>query len=119
DGQEMVEGFRVGYSAGLAGTPFSVYDGTHKIKYPLAFSPFNTTAWSVSSEYGPVDTSGPAARQLEMMLSALAIVPYMDTWVERHAPFLSVHVDFADWDATYPVLQAPESISFCTPLLEV
>ncbi|GIQ89317.1 hypothetical protein KIPB_011753, partial [Kipferlia bialata] len=99
----------------LAGSPVCTFDGKHK--FTMGFTPFNSTAWPVSSEYGPVDTSGPAARQLQMMLSALAISPYMDTWMEGHSPFLGSSIDFVDWDATYPVLQAPESISFCMPLL--
>ncbi|GIQ85180.1 hypothetical protein KIPB_006812, partial [Kipferlia bialata] len=102
----------------LAGDPTSEYDGVYRIKFPLVFSPFNQTAWPISSEYGPVDTSGPAAYQLEMLLSALAVRPYMDEWMDRNAPNMNVEVTFIDWTATYPILQAPESIAYCMPLVD-
>ncbi|GIQ85148.1 hypothetical protein KIPB_006776 [Kipferlia bialata] len=116
DGDKRLPAFEVGYSAGLAGIPSTSQYDEHTMRFPLLFSPYNTTAWSMSSEFGPVDTTNPMAMQLEMMLSALAVVPYMNDWITRHGPYLDMKVSYLDWDNVYPMLQIPESISYCIPM---
>ncbi|GIQ89953.1 hypothetical protein KIPB_012574, partial [Kipferlia bialata] len=81
------------------------------------YSTYNVTAWSVSSDFGPLSLDTPQALQLELMLAALGVVPYMNTWTETHAPYLPVKGSYYDWTGVYAMMQVPESVSFCIPMV--
>ncbi|GIQ81549.1 hypothetical protein KIPB_002524 [Kipferlia bialata] len=119
----MVDAFTVGYSAGLAGVPAceTVYNAQHAQNFTsiwLNYQPFNLTGWEISSEYGPVDMTGPAAMQLEMYLSAFAVAPWMSEWTRVHAPNFGIGGDYYDWASMYPLLQAPGTIVYNVPLVD-
>ncbi|GIQ82596.1 hypothetical protein KIPB_003760 [Kipferlia bialata] len=113
--------FEVGYSAGLAGTPMAYSQdldtGDTRMTFHLAFSPYNTTSWQGSSQFGEVVLGTPHSMQLEMLLSIKGVAPWMSEWSKAHGPNISLAGDYYDWDSYYAVLKEPQTLVWCVPMV--
>ncbi|GIQ84838.1 hypothetical protein KIPB_006409 [Kipferlia bialata] len=95
------EVFELGVSYGLAMTP-RVWQTEHTTwtttSMSWSASMYNSTAWEVSSEYGPVAVDSPQAHQLLAMLGAIGVAPFVTDMTTDNAPEWMITGDYYDYD---------------------
>ncbi|GCA62770.1 hypothetical protein KIPB_005712, partial [Kipferlia bialata] len=113
------EVFELGVSYGLAMTP-RVWQRLHSYGNETVLSwtasMYNSTAWEVSSEYGPVAVDSPQSLQLLTMLGALGVAPFVTDFTTGHAPTFAIDGGFFGYDQAQAFFQGATTYVVTIPI---
>ncbi|GCA63431.1 hypothetical protein KIPB_009902 [Kipferlia bialata] len=77
---------------------------------------YNSTAWEISSEYGPVATDSPQAHQLVTMLGALGVAPFVTDFTTVVAPEFGIAGGFLEYENAQAFFQGSTTVVVTIPL---
>ncbi|GIQ81006.1 hypothetical protein KIPB_001898 [Kipferlia bialata] len=116
---DNVHAFQIGLSYGMAMTPDvwqNEFNWGNETTVSWNASPYNSTAWAISSEYGDLHLDTPQSQQLLMMLSALGVAPFVSQFTHDDAPFFGIQGDFFEYDLAKAFFDGPTTLVATIPL---